>query len=136
MRSGRASLLVTEPPFLLGARADIHAKVLLDGCRIFEEFKGALTEQFLAQQLRASDRYLYYYSTENSTGEIDFVIQQEMRCIPNEVKAEENLRAKSLHAFVEKYKPEIAVRSSMSNFREQDWMVNVPLYALVQYLER
>lgn len=121
---------------LLGAKANIHAKVLLDGCRIFEEFKGALTEQFVAQQLKTSDRELYYYSTENSSGEIDFVIQQEMRCIPIEVKAEENLRARSLRAFCEKYMPEIAVRSSMSNYREQDWMVNVPLYILDKYLER
>lgn len=121
---------------LLGAKANIHAKVLLDGCRIFEEFKGALTEQFVAQQLKASDRELYYYSTENSSGEIDFVIQQEMRCVPIEVKAEENLRARSLRAFCDKYKPEIAVRSSMSNYREQDWMVNVPLYVLDKYLEK
>lgn len=121
---------------LLGAKADIHAKVLLDGCRIFEEFKGALTEQFVAQQLKASDRELYYYSTENSSGEIDFVIQQEMHCVPIEVKAEENLRARSLRAFCDKYKPEIAIRSSMSNYREQDWMINVPLYVLDKYLER
>lgn len=121
---------------LLGAKANIHAKVLLDGCRIFEEFKGALTEQFVAQQLKASDRELYYYSTENSSGEIDFVIQQEMHCVPIEVKAEENLRARSLRAFCDKYKPEIAIRSSMSNYREQDWMVNVPLYVLDKYLER
>ncbi|MBO5082244.1 MAG: DUF4143 domain-containing protein, partial [Lachnospiraceae bacterium] len=121
---------------LLGAKANIHAKVLLDGCRIFEEFKGALTEQFVAQQLKASDRELYYYSTENSSGEIDFVIQQEMLCVPIEVKAEENLRARSLRAFCEKYKPEIAIRSSMSNYREQDWMVNVPLYVLDQYLKK
>ena len=121
---------------LLGAKADIHAKVLLDGCRIFEEFKGALTEQYVAQQLKASDRELYYYSTENSSGEIDFIIQQEMRCVPIEVKAEENLRARSLRAFCEKYKPQIAIRSSMSNYREQDWMVNVPLYVLDKYLER
>ena len=121
---------------LLGAKANIHAKVLLDGCRIFEEFKGALTEQFVAQQLKASDRELYYYSTENSSGEIDFIIQQEMHCVPIEVKAEENLRARSLRAFCDKYRPEIAVRSSMSNYREQDWMVNVPLYVLDKYLER
>ena len=68
---------------LLAAKGDIHAKVLLDDCRIFEEFKGALTEQFVAQQLKASERELYYYSTENSSGEIDFVIQQEMKCIPD-----------------------------------------------------
>lgn len=121
---------------LLGAKANIHAKVLLDGFRIFEEFKGALTEQFVAQQLKAADRELYYYSTENSSGEIDFVIQQEMQCIPIEVKAEENLRARSLRAFCEKFKPEIAVRSSMSNYREQDWMVNVPLYVLDKYLDK
>lgn len=121
---------------LLGAKADIHAKVLLDGCRIFEEFKGALTEQFVAQQLKASNKELYYYSTENSSGEIDFVIQQEMQCVPIEVKAEENLRARSLRAFCDKYKPEIAIRSSMSNYREQDWMVNVPLYVLDKYLDR
>ena len=95
-----------------------------------------MTEQFVAQQLKASDRELYYYSTENSSGEIDFVIQQEMHCAHIEVKAEENLRARSLRAFCDKYKPEIAVRSSMSNYREQDWMVNVPLYVLDKYLEK
>ena len=121
---------------LLGAKANISAKVLLDGCRIFEEFKGALTEQFVAEQLKAADRELYYYSTENSSGEIDFMIQQETQCIPIEVKAEENLRARSLRAFCEKYKPELAIRTSMSNYRKQDWMVNVPLYVLDKYLDR
>ena len=120
---------------LLGAKADISARVLLDGSRIFEEFKGALTEQFVAQQLKSTGRELYYYSAPNSSGEIDFVIQQEMYCIPIEVKAEENLRAKSLRAFCEKYRPEIAIRSSMSNYRKQDWMVNVPLYSLDKYLD-
>lgn len=121
---------------LLGAKCSITAKVLLDGCKIFEEFKGALTEQFVAQQLKSSDRELYYYSTSNSSGEIDFVIQQEMKCIPIEVKAEENLHAKSLKAFCDKYKPEMAIRSSMSDYREQEWMINVPLYMLEQYLDR
>lgn len=119
---------------LLGARADITAKVLLDGSRIFEEFKGALTEQFVAQQLKAADRELYYFSTKNSTGEIDFLIQQDMQCIPIEVKAEENLRAKSLKAFCEKYRPQTAIRSSMSNYRQQEWMINVPLYMLDEFL--
>ena len=120
---------------LLGAKSDIHAKVLLDGCRIFEEFKGALTEQFVAQQLKASGKQLYYYSTENSSGEIDFILQQEMQCIPIEVKAEENLRARSLRAFCDKFKVQTAIRSSMSNYRKQEWMVNVPLYALVNFLD-
>ena len=121
---------------LLGAKCSITAKVLLDGCKIFEEFKGALTEQFVAQQLKSSDRELYYYSTSNSSGEIEFVIQQEMKCIPIEVKAEENLHAKSLKAFWDKFKPEMAIRSSMSDYREQEWMINVPLYLLEQYLDR
>ena len=119
---------------LLTAKGNIPAKVLLDGNRIFEEFKGALTEQFVAQELVSMGKELYYYSTEASSGEIDFMIQQSMYCIPVEVKAEENLRARSLRAFCDKYKPEIALRSSMNNFREQDWMKNVPLYALAYYM--
>lgn len=119
---------------LLAAMGDLPPKVLLEGNRIFEEFKGALTEQFVAQELTAGGKTLYYYSTENSSGEIDFVIQQGMYCIPIEVKAEENLRAKSLKAFCDKYKPEMAIRSSMSNFREQEWMKNVPLYALSDHI--
>ena len=121
---------------LLAAKANLSAKILLEGNQIFEEFKGALTEQFVAQQLHSQNMELYYYSTENSTGEIDFVIQKEQYCIPLEVKAEENLRARSLRAYCAKYRPEIAIRSSMSNYREQDWMVNVPLYALPEYLEK
>ena len=119
---------------LLTAMGDLPAKVLLEGNRIFEEFKGALTEQFVAQELVFYGKPLYYYSTENASGEIDFMIQQSTYCIPIEVKAEENLRAKSLRAFCDKYHPEIAIRSSMSNFREQEWMKNVPLYALSRYI--
>lgn len=120
---------------LLAAKGNLSSKVLLEGNRIFQEFKGALTEQYVAQELSASGYELYYYSTENSSGEIDFVIQHESYCIPLEVKAEENLRAKSLRAFCEKYQPEIALRSSMSNYRVQEWMTNVPLYSLVPYLQ-
>lgn len=120
---------------LLAAKSDLSAKVLLDGSRIFEEFKGALTEQYVAQQLKASNRELYYYSTENSSGEIDFILQQDLECIPVEVKAGENLRAKSLRAFCAKYKPQSAIRTSMSDYRKEEWMTNVPLYMLMDYLE-
>lgn len=120
---------------LLTAKGNLSPRILLEGNRIFEEFKGALTEQFVAQELCAAEYELYYYSTENSTGEIDFVIQHNCHCIPLEVKAEENLRARSLRAFCYKYKPDIAIRTSMSNYREQDWMNNVPLYALVNYVK-
>ena len=120
---------------LLAAKGNIPAKILLEGNRIFEEFKGALTEQFVAQEMCAAELELYYYSTENSVGEIDFMLQQGCYCIPVEVKAEENLRARSLRAFCDKYHPEIAIRTSMSNYREQDWMCNVPLYAFVSYVK-
>ena len=121
---------------LLAAKANLSAKVLLEGSRIFEEFKGALTEQYVAEQLKSSGRELYYYSTANSSGEIDFILQQDLYCIPIEVKAEENLRAKSLRAFYDKYKPEMAIRTSMSNYRKEEWLINIPLYMLVDYLER
>lgn len=120
---------------LLAAMGDLDARSILEGNRIFEEFKGALTEQYIAQELISSGTDLYYYSEENSSGEIDFVIQKGRYCIPVEVKAEENLKAKSLRCFCEKYKPEKAFRTSMSNYREQDWMINIPLYAFASYIE-
>lgn len=120
---------------LLAAMGDLPVKVLLEGNRIFEEFKGALTEQYVAQELVSYGKDLFYYTTENSSGEIDFVIQQSIYCIPIEVQAEENLKAKSLRAFCDKYRPEIAIRSSMSNFKEQEWMKNVPLYALADQIK-
>ena len=114
---------------LLLAMADLDASVIIDGNRIFAEFKGALTEQYVLQQMIAElGVEPYYYTTTNSTGKIDFMLQAPGSVIPVEVKAEENLRAKSLWAFCEKYHPKHAVRTSMSDFREQDWMTNIPLY--------
>ncbi len=121
---------------LLAAKGNLEPRILLEGNKVFEEFKGALTEQFVAQQLVSNRKELYYFAKENSSGELDFVVQQSQYIIPIEVKAEENLQAKSLRAYCEKYKPEIALRSSMSNYREQDWMTNVPLYALCSYLKK
>lgn len=114
---------------LLLAMADLDASVIIDGNRIFTEFKGALTEQYVLQQMIAElGVEPYYYTIANSTGKIDFMLQAPGSVIPVEVKAEENLRAKSLRAFCEKYHPQHAVRTSMSDFREQDWMTNIPLY--------
>lgn len=114
---------------LLLAMADLDASVIIDGNRIFTEFKGVLTEQYVLQQMIAElGVEPYYYTTTNSTGKIDFMLQAPGSVIPVEVKAEENLRAKSLWAFCEKYHPKHAVRTSMSDFREQDWMTNIPLY--------
>jgi predicted AAA+ superfamily ATPase len=117
---------------LLIAMTDLDAKVIIDGNRIFTEFKGALTEQYILQQL-ISEFFIepYYYSAPNSKGEIDFLLQARSSVIPLEVKAEENLKAKSLKAFCEKYAPQYAVRTSMSDYREQEWMTNIPLYAIV-----
>ena len=114
---------------LLIAMTDLDAQVIIDGNRIFTEFKGALTEQYVLQQL-VSELALtpYYYSTPNSAGEIDFLLQGKTSVVPLEVKAEENLRARSLKAFCEKYHPKHAIRTSMSDYREQDWMTNLPLY--------
>lgn len=121
---------------LLAAMSELDAKSILDGNSIFVEFKGALTEQYVLQQLIAGTEYTpYYYSETKSEGEIDFLIQKGTDIVPIEVKAEENLKAKSLRVYCEKFKPQMAIRTSMSNYREQDWMVNVPLYVLDRYLE-
>lgn len=116
---------------LLGAMAKLSTKSIIEGNSVFSEFKGALTEQYVCQQL-ISDCSLdpYYWSAENSRGELDFLAQDEDATFAIEVKAEENLRAKSLRAFKEK-NPEVeALRFSLSGYRKQDWMRNIPLYAI------
>lgn len=114
---------------LLGAMSRLNAKVILEGDRMFEEFKGALTEQYVLQQLIVHEENdIFYWSAEKGTGELDFLIQMDDKIVPIEVKAEENLQAKSLRSFVQKYDMKYAVRTSMSDYREQDWMVNYPLY--------
>ncbi|WP_220417477.1 DUF4143 domain-containing protein [Dyadobacter frigoris] len=111
---------------LLGAVVDIDVKTLLDGNILFEEFKGALTEQFVMQQLITfKEKFTYYWSAENATAEIDFLIQFSGKIIPVEVKAEENLKV-----FHQKYNPALTIRTSMSDFRREEWLVNLPLYAL------
>ncbi|MDG6280905.1 ATP-binding protein [Glaesserella parasuis] len=121
---------------LLSAQSHLDASVLLDGSRIFSEFKGALTEQYVLQQLIANqDNPVFYWATEKGTAEVDFVVQQKQAVIPIEVKAEENLKAKSLKVYVEQFQPEHAFRFSMADYREQDWLVNVPLYGVLLFGE-
>jgi len=116
---------------LLAAMGDLDAGTLIDGNAIFEEFKGALTEQFVMQQLKSiPDIPTYYWSAEKANAELDFVIQYGGRVLPIEVKAAENLQAKSLKSFKQRYPESIAVRTSMSDYREEDWLTNVPLYAV------
>jgi hypothetical protein len=116
---------------LLGAMAQLDKQTVIGGSQIFEEFKGALTEQYVCQQL-VSDCGVtpYYWSAENSTGEIDFLAQLQNRVFAIEVKAQENLRARSLAAFKKTHAQIDCVRFSLSGWRAQDWMCNVPLYAM------
>lgn len=116
---------------LLTAMVDLDAKTLLEGNAIFSEFKGAMTEQYVLQQLINKNEFVInYWSADSSTAEVDFVIQYQSNIVPIEVKSEENLQAKSLKVYKEKFEPKIAIRSSMSDFRNQDWLTNLPLYAL------
>lgn len=114
---------------LLGAMSRLNQKIILEGNRLFEEFKGALTEQYVLQQLITDpENDIFYWSAENATAELDFLIQTDEYMIPMEVKAEENLQAKSLKVFTQKYGIKKAVRVSMAGFRDQDWLINFPLY--------
>jgi len=119
---------------LFGAMVRMDARALLEGGRVFEEFKGALTEQFVLQQLRSIGSDVYYWSAEAARSEIDFLVQVQDKIVPIEVKASENLQSKSLKVFCEKYHPNQALRSSMSDYREESWMTNVPLYGLLSYI--
>lgn len=116
---------------LLSCMTGIKQNTLLNGNDLFVEFKGALTEQYVMQQLATiSDISVYYYTNDRSSAEIDFLIDNGETVIPVEVKAEVNLKAKSLKVFYEKYNPSISVRTSMADYKEENWLVNLPLYAV------
>ena len=114
--------------------ADLDIKTLVEGNDVFTELKGALTEQYVFQQLLNLESIsINYWSADKSTAEGDFVIQVKGDIIPVEVKAEENLQAKSLKVYMQKFDPSIVIRTSMSDFREEHKLVNVPLYAIGSY---
>lgn len=116
---------------LLGALSELDVESILEGNRIFVEFKGALTEQYVLQQMVSDTAYKpYYFAGEKSTYEVDFLIQKGKAVVPVEVKAEENLKAQSLRVYHEKFQPEYAIRTSMSDYREKDWLINLPLYSI------
>lgn len=116
---------------LLGALSDLPAKIILEKDEIFVEFKGAFTEQYVLQQLICDTQYTpYYYGTDKSTFEQDFMIQMEDMIVPIEVKAEGNVYSQSLKVYCEKYHPKKAVRFSALKYMDQGWMVNIPLYAI------
>lgn len=116
---------------LLGAMTDLQADTIIDGNRIFEEFKGAIAEQYVLQQFKTiKDLPVFYWSNETSRAEIDFVIQIKSDVVPVEVKAERNLQAKSLKVYMEKFKPNYAIRTSMADYKKTDNLIDLPLYTL------
>lgn len=116
---------------LLGAMTDLQANTIIDGNRIFEEFKGAIAEQYVLQQFKTiKDLPIFYWSNETSRAEIDFVIQIKSDVVPVEVKAERNLQAKSLKVYMEKFKPNYAIRTSMADYKKTDNLIDLPLYGI------
>ena len=115
---------------LLGAANRLDASVLVEGNQLLKEFKGSLAENFVCQELTATGEVVpYYWSAESSSGEVDFVYDYHRSIVPVEVKATTNLQAKSLRVFVEKNHLGKGLRLSLDKFKEQDWVVNLPLYA-------
>ena len=118
---------------LLGCMTGLRQRTLLEGNDLFVEFKGALTEQYVCQQLKTmEDLDVYYYTNDRGSCEVNFIIDTGEQVVPVEVKAEVNLRAKSLKTYYEKFSPPISVRTSMADYKREEWLVNLPLYAIDQ----
>lgn len=119
---------------LLGCMTGLRQTALLDGNALFTQFKGSLTEQYVCQQLKTlEDLGIYYYTNDRNSCEVDFVVDTGEQIVPVEVKAEINLKAKSLKSYQEKFLPKISVRTSMADFKKEDWLINLPLYAIEQF---
>lgn len=116
---------------LMSCMVGLHQDVLLDGNKLFIEFKGALTEQYVLQQLKTLKRLdIKYWTAERGTAEVDFVIDTGYDVIPIEVKAEVNLQAKSLKVYHEKFQPNLSIRTAMTDYKLDDWLLNLPLWAI------
>ncbi len=115
---------------ILGAMVDLDPTSVLKGNKLFTEFKGSLTEQFVLQELLAAGHSIYYWSSDKGIAELDFLLQIQGKVIPIEVKAEENLKAKSLRVVSENFPETYPIRTSMSDFRVESWMTNFPLFAI------
>ena len=90
-----------------------------------------MTEQYVCQQLKTiEDLGVYYYTNDRGSCEVDFIVDTGEQVIPVEVKAEVNLRAKSLKTYREKFSPDVCIRTSMADFKREDWLINLPLYAI------
>jgi predicted AAA+ superfamily ATPase len=122
---------------LLATLCETEPADILLGSKAFVEFKGAFAENFVLQQMTAKQKSpVYYYNKDNSTQEVDFLVQTPERIIPVEVKAEENVKSKSLSVFVNEDFKELefkGLRCSMKPYVDQGWMENIPLYAVEAY---
>ena len=118
-------------PGLLCAMAKIDSSSILEGNELFVEFKGSLTEQFVLTELKSNtDVPVFYWSADKGIAELDYIIQLGKNNIPIEVKSNENLQAKSLKSFVERYNTKINIRTSLSDYRKEEWLINIPLYLI------
>ena len=129
---------------LLACMTGARSREMLLGMDVFSEFKGAFTENFVLSQMKSlelhdeMDKNIFYYSKDNSGMEVDFVVQTRDGVIPTEVKAEENVRAKSLRTFVTEEFGNLklkGLRVSMKSYVDQEWMENIPLYATEAYFK-
>ena len=120
---------------LLGCMSGVSQRILLDSNDIFTEFKGAMTEQYVCQQFQSMDSLgIYYYTNDRGSCEVDFVVDTGEQIVPVEVKAEVNLKSKSLRTYRDRFQPKISVRTSMADYKKEDWLVNLPLYAVEEIL--
>ena len=118
---------------LLAAMGNINSRTLIEKEQLFTEFKGALTEQFVLQEFKSEGmKQIYYWANDTGSAELDFLLEFENKILPIEVKASENLQSKSLKTFSSKYPDIHCFRTSLSNFRNENWMTNIPLYGVKQ----
>jgi hypothetical protein len=116
---------------LLSCMIRLKQDTLLDGSELFKEFKGALTEQYVLQQLITfKGLETYYWTNDRGSAEIDFIVDNGNAVFPIEVKAETNLKAKSLKTYWERFQPKLSIRTSMADYKREEWLLNLPLYAI------
>ena len=116
---------------LLSCMVRLNQSLLVQDNQLFKEFKGALTEQYVLQQLiTLKDIDTYYWTNDRGNAEIDFLIDTGEKVVPIEVKAETNLKAKSLKSYYEKFNPTISVRTAMLDYKREDWLINIPLWGI------
>ncbi len=120
---------------LMGAMVDMPARDALVNDNAIVEYKGAFTELYVFSQLKTMDVSVYYYSSNDSAVEIDFLVQRDAHIIPIEVKAEVNVKAKALRQFIADNPDLRGLRISMLGYQDQEWMENKPLYAPETWLK-